>query len=291
MRADVLQGNIPRGMEALAMVVEDSILALTEGLGMVAEGEGEGVVVVEGNIRPPMEALAAVVEGNIHPPMEALAAVVEGNIRLPMEALAAVVGRNIHPPMEALFVVMEEAREEVEEAQLPLLQVLYCPSLLQETIGHGLRTRWLRVEVLLEGTLLAAAEIRRVVIDVAIISVAEIDVAVTNEVVVNEELRAVGKLPNETPSAVRAHVPVAVLGKAPNGAATAATGDAPSHLRNQSRRTRIPRIRVRKKVHLALKRTAATRVRVRAHLPADHDRVRGMAYVVDVRVPILVPLL
>lgn len=46
-----------------------------------------------------------------------------------VEEGGVVVGLNILPPMEAPGPVAEEAGEEVEEVQLPILQLPYSPSL------------------------------------------------------------------------------------------------------------------------------------------------------------------
>ena len=210
-------------------------------------------------------------------------------------------------------VVVEEAGQVLEEVQLPLLWVLYSLSPTQEITGHGLGVlRGLglarvgveeeeggieaahRVGHLLEGPLLTAAETPRTRDSTT--GRKMVTEEVTAVVVIAVVLGAIGKIPNEALSAVRAHALVGALVKPPSGTATvaitAAVADAQSQVQNQNRQTRALKKtnQALKRTNQALKRTAATRVRVPAHQPAGHDRIRGMVYVVGVRMPMLVPL-
>ncbi|KAL8794040.1 MAG: hypothetical protein Q9195_003340 [Heterodermia aff. obscurata] len=225
---------------------------------------------------------------------------------------------NILHPTGALAAVVEEAGEEVEEGQLPLLWVLYSPSPTEEITGHGLRVLWglgrLRVEEEEE----EEARIEEARIEVARIEVARraghllegpvLEVAethrtrdsTTTQMMMTEEVIAVvvidvvplgvGRVLDQPLSAVRVQAIAGALGQPPGGTATvaipAATADAKRQVRNQ-----IRRIRAREKTHQAQKTIAATRMRTLGHQPAGHDRLRGTAYVVDVRVPTAAPLL
>ena len=141
---------------------------------------------------------------------------------------------------------------------------------------------------LLEGPLLVAAEPHRAQDSTTRKLVIE---GVMPGVVIDVAPRAAGRAVNETPDTTRAQALAGAPDQPPNGMATEATpaaaADAQRQVRNQIRQTRIPPIRARKRTHRAL-RKAVRRVRGPA---AGHGRLRGMGYVVDVRVPITAPLL
>ena len=139
----------------------------------------------------------------------------------------------------------------------------------------------------LEGPQLAAAETHEIQDSTATrkMMTEEATVMAVTEVVP----RAVGRILNETPGAMRTQAMVGAIGTA-TVVTPAAAEDAQIQNRNQNRnQNRQTRILTRKKNHQALKK-AATRVKIPAEQPAGHDRIRGTVFVVDVREPILVPL-